>query len=271
MNEIKKQINNLVKEEVLSIKLFHKGYASIIYKVKTNKNNLLAKKFIQRKNITYQKRWSLSTAMLNEINVIEKLREANQSTIITPQITIIDRHNNIFIQKFIPSKEFYRSIVLSRITKLPVEKEIYRLGSLISRLHKQNYNNKNKTTILHADLSSHNIRFSHNKIFLFDPQGFKGDPYEDISKMIINFHLINPIIKLFISNKIMEQCKRAFIKGYEKENNQKIDEKKLILEMRKILIHERKLKENKLINRIKQQIMNYQNKLLVNKMENGKL
>lgn len=271
MNETINQIQTLVKEEVKSIKLFHKGYASLVYKIKTKEETLLAKKFIQRKNIKYQKRWSLSTAMDNEVSAIKRLNEANRNQIITPEIRGIDKKNKLFIQTFIPSKKFYRSIIISQITHSNVEQEIYQLGKLISKMHTQNFNKKTRKTIIHADLSSHNIRFSYGKLFLFDPQGFEGDPYEDVSKMMINFYLINPLIKMCISTKKINKCKKAFIEGYEKQSNQKINRKKLIKKIKETLRHERNLKENKLINKIKQRIMNHQNNKIMKKIQNGRL
>lgn len=210
-----------------------------------------------------------------EVNAIKKLIKIKNKYILTPQIIETDNKNLIIKQKLINGIKFYRFLI-KNCNKFYFDKKLKKLffefGKFLSEFHLKNiYNKKEKLAHLHGDLNNKNLMFTKKgKLFVFDPGHLNGSIYIDLSKFILNLIEPNPILKIILSKKGLNELKESFLKGYE--TNIKIDRKILKEYILKKIQKEKNHKlSNKFSYKLKKSIMNYQYKRLYKKIEKGEI
>lgn len=182
------------------LKVLKVGAEAIIYLVRWNDVDLVAKKRIKKRYRDY--RLDYNIRLQRTLHEARMLHEAKSHKIPCPAIIFIDRSETTIYMQFIRGKTLRNIIDL--MDQNMVRNVCRGLGEIVGLLH---YN-----SMIHGDLVTSNVMVDHdNRIFLLD-FGL-GSFSEDVEDKAVDIHLFSRALDSS-HYRIRDEAMRSFLQGY---------------------------------------------------------
>jgi tRNA A-37 threonylcarbamoyl transferase component Bud32 len=279
--ELIKRIKELLRikdEDIVTFKLHHEGYAADSYTLTTKNKKYFIKKFIVKKNMNYQWKFTAKSRFIEETKTIDLLNKIRSKEITTPNVIAKDLKEKILIQKYVEGTSFCKHLV-ENCNKFYFNKSLKRtffeLGEFLAAFHtKYRHKTVKEETItqLFGDLCGHNMMFvEKDKMFLFDPAFQKGSIYFDLAVFARNFYPYNFILRIILSKKGLKALETSFFKGYVANSKFPVSKARMKNKLIEILKKERTYKTRKLIYVLKKFPVNIYLTILIKRIKSEKI
>ena len=248
------------------------------------KQNTILKQYSIREDINYLEDYSAKFLFDNEIAIVKKLNEIKNPHVQVPKIISINIQKLSWKQQYFENIPFY-SYLRKNANKTYFNPQLltifYNFGVYLGTLHEKNFiSNKSKKnptsslpkSILHGDLSSHNVSFlrKKNALFIYDPGVSNESVYDDICKFISNLILLNPLLKVILSRKKINLLIIEFLRGYRKNISKfSIPTQTLKRELIKKLEKDSHIISQSFMYRTIKKVLDSENKRVVNAIKRG--